>query len=126
MMKGAGTRCFKHRAGMPVLGIIGKMGNTRMNGGVNALLDTWIRKVGPDQSAGRALLVELYLARRPEPGASLVVRGAGVRHRSLRHAVLQAEHELGQELRREQDAGSALEARMYRAGRPDRGDHAGI
>ena len=36
MMKGAGTRCFKHRAGMPVLGIIGKMGNTRMNGGVNA------------------------------------------------------------------------------------------
>ena len=25
MMKGAGTRTFKHRAGMPVLGIIGKM-----------------------------------------------------------------------------------------------------
>jgi nitrate reductase alpha subunit len=52
MMKGAGTRCFKHRAGMPVLGIIGKMGNTRINGGVNALLDTWIRKVGPDQAQG--------------------------------------------------------------------------
>ena len=52
MMKGAGTRCFKHRAGMPVLGIIGKMGNTRMNGGVNALLDTWIRKVGPEQAQG--------------------------------------------------------------------------
>lgn len=52
MMKGAGTRTFKHRAGMPVLGIIGKMGNTRMNGGVNALLDTWIRKVSPDQAQG--------------------------------------------------------------------------
>ena len=34
MMKGAGVRCFKHRAGMPVLGIIGKMMNTRFNGGV--------------------------------------------------------------------------------------------
>ena len=33
MMKGAGVRCFKHRAGMPVLGIIGKMMNTRFNGG---------------------------------------------------------------------------------------------
>ena len=37
---------------MPVLGIIGKMGNTRMNGGVNALLDTWIRKVSPEQAQG--------------------------------------------------------------------------
>src|SRR4026209_1982782 len=52
MMKGAGTRCFKHRAGMPVLGILRKMGNTRINGGVNALLDTWIRKVSPDQAQG--------------------------------------------------------------------------
>ena len=34
------------------LGIIGKMGNTRMNGGVNALLDTWIRKVNPEQAQG--------------------------------------------------------------------------
>ena len=33
MMKGAGVRCFKHRAGMPVLGIVGKMMNTRFNGG---------------------------------------------------------------------------------------------
>ena len=46
------TRCFKHRAGMPVLGILGKMGNTRMNGGINALLDSWIRKVGPEQAQG--------------------------------------------------------------------------
>ncbi|MEW6545253.1 MAG: twin-arginine translocation signal domain-containing protein, partial [Nitrospirota bacterium] len=52
MMKGAGTRCFKHRAGMPVLGIVGKMGNTRMNGGVDTLLDAWIRKVGPNQAQG--------------------------------------------------------------------------
>ncbi|MEW6248994.1 MAG: molybdopterin-dependent oxidoreductase, partial [Nitrospirota bacterium] len=40
------------RAGMPVLGIIGKMGVTRMNGGCWALLDTWIRKVGPAQAQG--------------------------------------------------------------------------
>src|SRR3990170_4394878 len=43
MMKGAGTRTFKHRAGMPVLGIIGKMGNTRFNGGILPLVDTYIR-----------------------------------------------------------------------------------
>jgi nitrate reductase alpha subunit len=52
MMKGAGVRCFKHRAGMPVLGIVGKMMNTRFNGGVLPLLDTWIRKVSPDQAQG--------------------------------------------------------------------------
>src|SRR5919106_1746191 len=52
MMKGAGTRCFKMRAGMPVLGIIGKMAMTRMNGGVWALLDSWVRKVGPQQAQG--------------------------------------------------------------------------
>ena len=52
MMKGAGVRCFKHRAGMPVLGIVGKMMNTRFNGGVLPLLDTWIRKVAPDQAQG--------------------------------------------------------------------------
>ncbi|MBM4135033.1 MAG: twin-arginine translocation signal domain-containing protein, partial [Nitrospira sp.] len=52
MMKGAGTRCFKHRAGMPVLGIIGKMMNTRFNGGIDTLLDSWIRKVGPNQAQG--------------------------------------------------------------------------
>jgi nitrate reductase alpha subunit len=52
MMKGAGVRCFKHRAGMPVLGIVGKMMNTRFNGGVLPLLDTWIRKVNPEQAQG--------------------------------------------------------------------------
>ena len=52
MMKGAGVRTFKHRAGMPVLGIIGKMMNTRFNGGVLPLLDSWIRKVDPDRAQG--------------------------------------------------------------------------
>src|SRR5678816_4937523 len=52
MMKGAGVRCFKHRAGMPVLGIIGKMMNTRFNGGVLPLLDSWIRKVDADRAQG--------------------------------------------------------------------------
>ncbi|CUS34648.1 molybdopterin-dependent oxidoreductase [Candidatus Nitrospira nitrificans] len=52
MMKGAGVRCFKHRAGMPILGFIGKHSNTRFNNSVLPLLDTWIRKVGPDQAQG--------------------------------------------------------------------------
>ena len=52
MMKGAGVRCFKHRAGMPVLGIVGKMMNTRFNGGCLPLLDSWIRKVDPDKAQG--------------------------------------------------------------------------
>ncbi len=43
-----------------------------------------------------------------------------------RHAFLQVEHQLGQELRREQDAGSALEARIDRARGPHRRDHAGV
>jgi nitrate reductase alpha subunit len=46
MMKGAGVRTFKHRAGMPVLGIVGKMMNTRFNGGclaVAGLLDSQSR-----------------------------------------------------------------------------------
>jgi nitrate reductase / nitrite oxidoreductase, alpha subunit len=55
MMKGSAMRCMKFRAGMPVLGIIGKMGITRMNGGCGALLDTYIRKVKPE-SPGGALL----------------------------------------------------------------------
>src|ERR671919_87973 len=52
MMKGAGVRTFKHRAGMPVLGIVGKMMNTRFNGGVLPLLDSWIRKVDADRAQG--------------------------------------------------------------------------
>src|SRR5690606_18032254 len=52
MMKGSGVRCMKFRAGMPVLGVIGKMGITRMNGGCGALLDSWVRNVGPDHAQG--------------------------------------------------------------------------
>ena len=52
MTKGSATRCFKFRAGMPILGVIGKMGITRMNGGCGALLDTYIRKVKPSQAQG--------------------------------------------------------------------------
>ena len=52
MTKGSGVRCFKFRAGMPILGVIGKMGITRMNGGCGALLDTYIRKVKPHQAQG--------------------------------------------------------------------------
>ena len=126
MMKGAGVRCFKHRAGMPVLGIIGKMMNTRFNGGVLPLLDSWIRKVDRGSGTGRQVLFKLHLARRPGPVASVVERHAELRRRPLRHALLQAEHQLGQELRREQDAGGALEARVDRARRPHRRDYAGV
>lgn len=52
MTKGSAIRSFKFRAGMPILGLIGKMGITRMNGGCGALLDTYIRKVQPDQAQG--------------------------------------------------------------------------
>ncbi|MBX3238131.1 MAG: molybdopterin-dependent oxidoreductase, partial [Nitrospiraceae bacterium] len=52
MMKGAGVRTFKHRAGMPILGLLGKHGNTRLNNCILPLLDSWIRKVGPDQAQG--------------------------------------------------------------------------
>jgi nitrate reductase alpha subunit len=37
---------------MPILGFIGKHSNTRFNNSVLPLLDTWIRKVGPDQAQG--------------------------------------------------------------------------
>ena len=52
MMKGSGVRTMKFRAGMPILGVIGKMAVTRMNGGCGALLDTWNRKVKPHQAQG--------------------------------------------------------------------------
>ncbi|GAB1722578.1 MAG: molybdopterin-dependent oxidoreductase [Nitrospira sp. CR1.1] len=52
MMKGAGVRTFKHRAGMPILGMMGKHANTRFNNCILPLLDSWIRKVNPDQAQG--------------------------------------------------------------------------
>jgi len=89
MMKGAGTRCFKHRAGMPVLGIIGKMGNARMNGGVNALLDTWIRKVSPEQAQGGRYLSN-YTCTATKPFASLVcgVQGSDIDLSDMRFSKL--------------------------------------
>ena len=91
MTKGLGhADCFKFRAGMPILGVIGKMGITRMNGGCGALLDTYIRKVKPGASARGSVLVELHLARGPKPGASVLVGGANLRHRHERHAVLRS------------------------------------
>jgi nitrate reductase alpha subunit len=50
---GAGTRCIKMRGGMGLLGVIGKYGMYRLNNSL-ALLDAWIRRVGPrDARAGR-------------------------------------------------------------------------
>ncbi|MFO0972106.1 MAG: molybdopterin-dependent oxidoreductase [Phycisphaerae bacterium] len=52
-MGGAGTRTFKMRGGMGLLGVLGKYGLYRLNNSM-ALLDAQLRKVGPDQAkAGR-------------------------------------------------------------------------
>ena len=50
-MGGAGTRTFKMRGGMGLLGVIGKYGMYRLNNSM-ALLDAQIRGVGPDQAKG--------------------------------------------------------------------------
>ncbi|MCG3128172.1 MAG: Nitrate reductase [Phycisphaerae bacterium] len=52
-MGGAGTRTFKMRGGMGLLGVIGKYGMYRLNNSM-ALLDQHVRKVKPEQAkAGR-------------------------------------------------------------------------
>jgi len=48
---GAGTRTFKHRGGMGVLGFIGKYGMYRF-ANMLALLDSHVRGVGPEQARG--------------------------------------------------------------------------
>ncbi len=50
-MEGAGTRTFKMRGGMGLLGVLGKYGMYRLNNSM-ALLDSAIRKVGPDKAKG--------------------------------------------------------------------------
>jgi nitrate reductase alpha subunit len=50
-MEGAGTRTFKMRGGMGLLGVLGKYGMYRLNNAM-ALLDAQIRGVGPEQAKG--------------------------------------------------------------------------
>jgi len=50
-MQGAGTRTFKLRGGMGLLGVIGKYGMYRMCNSL-ALLDDHVRGVGPDRALG--------------------------------------------------------------------------
>ena len=50
-MGGAGTRTFKMRGGMGLLGVIGKYGMYRLNNSM-ALLDAHVRGVGPDEAKG--------------------------------------------------------------------------
>src|SRR5262249_33083106 len=52
MMKGGGGRCFKHRAGMPGLGIICEMVYTPVNGGGYTVVESLVRKNTPDQAQG--------------------------------------------------------------------------
>jgi nitrate reductase alpha subunit len=49
--QGAGTQTVKLRGGMPLLGAIRVFGHYRFANAL-ALLDAWIRKVGPDQALG--------------------------------------------------------------------------
>ena len=52
MMKGAGTRCFQASRGHAGPGDHRQDGQHADERGVNALLDTWIRKVSPEQAQG--------------------------------------------------------------------------
>ena len=49
--KGVGTQVLKFRGGMPLLGMTRIFGMYRLANSM-ALLDAWIRKVGPDQAVG--------------------------------------------------------------------------
>jgi len=49
--EGAGTRTFKFRGGMPVLGSIKLFGQYRQANSM-ALLDAWVRGVGPEEARG--------------------------------------------------------------------------
>ncbi len=51
VMDGAGTRTFKMRGGMGLLGVLGKYGMYRLNNST-ALLDAYVRGVGPDEAKG--------------------------------------------------------------------------
>jgi len=53
-MEGAGTRTFKFRGGMGLLGVFGKYGIYRLNNSM-AYLDSHIRGVSPDQAKGGRL-----------------------------------------------------------------------
>ncbi|MEK7797807.1 MAG: twin-arginine translocation signal domain-containing protein, partial [Nitrospirota bacterium] len=50
--KGGGTKCFHYRPGMAVLGFIGKIGHARNCNSTLALLDAYVRKLGPDKATG--------------------------------------------------------------------------
>lgn len=50
-MKGAGTRTFKYRGGMGLLGVVGKYGIYRL-ANMMAILDSITRGVGPDKALG--------------------------------------------------------------------------
>src|SRR2546426_1616719 len=51
-MKGGGTRTFKYRPGMALLGLIGKIGVGRMSNSNLAMLDAYVRKVGAGKAEG--------------------------------------------------------------------------
>jgi nitrate reductase alpha subunit len=50
--KGGGTKCFHYRPGMAVLGFMGKIAHARNCNSTLALLDAYVRKLGPDKATG--------------------------------------------------------------------------
>ena len=76
-MGGAGTRTFKMRGGMGLLGVLGKYGMYRLNNSL-ALLDAKVRGVKPEDAKARPQLVQLHLARRPGARPSVGARPAGL------------------------------------------------
>jgi hypothetical protein len=75
-MGGAGTRTFKCRGGMGLLGVIGKYGMYRFSNGWRC--STRTSAAWTSRSQGRPHLVELHLARRPGPRPSLHHRPASL------------------------------------------------
>ena len=76
MTKGSGVRTMKFRAGMPILGVIGKMAIYPDERGLRCLARPLPAESEAQPGARWPVLVQLHLARRPKPSASVLVRCA--------------------------------------------------
>ena len=124
-MGGAGTRTFKCRGGMGLLGVIGKYGMYRFANTL-ALLDTHVRGVDRTEARGGRTWSNYTWHGDQAPGHPFVHRSAGLGRGLQRPAQLAPAHPVRQEPGREQDARVALLHRGDGARREDRHHHAGI
>ena len=87
--QGAGTRTFKFRGGMGLLGVMGKYGMYR-NNNMMALLDVFVRKVEHDQALAGRNWANYTWHGDQAPGHPFVhgVQGADADFNELRHAKL--------------------------------------